>query len=56
MDSSDSPPGATEQRNNMVRMYRSGDMTLMATQFKLWLYHNSVCVSSADPRLREFGK
>jgi hypothetical protein len=40
----------------MVRMYRSGGMTSMATQFKLWLYHNSVCVSSADPRLREFGK
>jgi hypothetical protein len=40
----------------MVRMYRSGDMTSMATQFKLWLYHNSVCVSSADPRLREFDK
>jgi hypothetical protein len=40
----------------MVRMYRSGDMTSMATQFKLWLYHNSVCVSSADTRLREFDK
>ena len=45
-----------EERNNMVRMYRSGGMTSMATQFKLWLYHNSVCVSSADPRLREFDK
>jgi hypothetical protein len=56
MDSSDSAPGCEEQRDNMVRMYRSGDMTLMATQFKLWLYHNSVCVSSADSRLREFGK
>ena len=56
MDSSDSAPGCDEQRNNMVRMYRSGDMTSMATQFKLWLYHNSVCVSSADSRLRGFGK
>jgi hypothetical protein len=56
MDSSDSASGCDEQRNNMVRMYRSGDMTSMATQFKLWLYHNSVCVSSADPRQRGFGK
>jgi hypothetical protein len=40
----------------MVRMYRSGDMTSMATQFNLWLYHNSVCVFSADPRLRRFDK
>jgi hypothetical protein len=56
MDSSDSAPGCDEQRDNMVRMYRSGDMTSMATQFKLWLYHNSVCVSAADPRLRGFGK
>jgi len=42
MDSSDFAPGCDEQRNNMVRMYRSGDMTSMATQFRLWLYHNSV--------------
>jgi hypothetical protein len=56
MDSSDTASGCDEQRNNMVRMYRSGDMTSMATQFKLWLYHNSVCVSSADPRLEVFGK
>jgi hypothetical protein len=42
MDSSDSASGCDEQRNNVVRMYRSGDMTSMATQFKLWLYHNSV--------------
>jgi hypothetical protein len=47
MDSSDSAHGCDEQRDNMVRMYRSGDMTSMAIQFKLWLYHNSVCVSSA---------
>jgi hypothetical protein len=56
VDSSDTASGCDEQRNNMVRMYRSGDMTSMATQFKLWLYHNSVCVSSADPRLEGFGK
>ena len=48
MDSSDTASGCDDQRNNMVRMYRSGDMTSMATQFKLWPYHNSVCVSSAD--------
>ncbi|MGH7913821.1 MAG: hypothetical protein ACREPW_04120 [Candidatus Binataceae bacterium] len=56
MDSSDTASGCNEQRNNMVRMYRSGDMTSVATQFKLWLYHNAVCVSSADSRLRGFGK
>jgi len=52
MDSSDTDLGCEEQLDNMVRMYRSGDMTSIATQFKLWLYHNAVCVSSADPRLR----
>lgn len=52
MDSSDTAAGCEEQRDNMVRMYGSGDMTSLNIQFKLWLYHNSVCVSSADPRLR----
>jgi hypothetical protein len=56
MDSSDTASGCDEQRNNMVRMYRSGDMTSVAIQFKLWLYHHAVCVSSADPRLRRLGK
>jgi hypothetical protein len=56
MDSSDIASGCDEQRNDMVRMHRSGDMTSMATQFKLRLYHNSVCVSSADPCLAGFGK
>ena len=56
MDSSDTASGCDEQRNNMVRMYGSGDMTSVATQFKLWLYHNSVCVSSADPRLKRLGQ
>jgi len=56
MDSSDTAAGCDEQRNNMVRMYRSGDMTSMAIQFKLWLYHNAVCVSSADPRLARLGR
>jgi hypothetical protein len=56
MDSSDTASGCDEQRNNMVRMYRSGDMTSVAIQFKLWLYHNAVCVSSADPRLGRVGK
>ena len=51
MDSSDTAAGCNEQRNNMVRMYRTADMTSVAIQFKLWLYHNAVCVSAADPRL-----
>ena len=56
MDSSDTASGCDEQRDNMVRMYRSADMTSVAIQFKLWLYHNSVCVSSADPRLKQSAK
>ena len=56
MDSSDTASGCDEQRNNMVRMYSSGDMTSVAIQFKLWLYHNAVCISSADPRLRRLDK
>jgi hypothetical protein len=56
MDSSDTDLGCEEQLDNMVRMYRSGDMTSVATQFKLLLYHNAVCISSADPRLKSLGK
>lgn len=56
MDSSDTAAGCNEQRNNMVRMYQTGDMTSVAIQFKLWLYHNSVCVSSADQRLGGLGR
>ena len=56
MDSSDTAAGCDEQRDNMVRMYSSGDMTSVTIQFKLWLYHNSVCVFSADPRLRRLDK
>lgn len=56
MDSSDTAAGCNEQRSNMVRMYCTGDMTSVAIQFKLLLYHNSVCVSSADPRLGGLGK
>ena len=56
MDSSDTASDCDEQRNNMVRMYRSGDMTSVTIQFKLWLYHNAVCVSSADPRLKQLSK
>jgi hypothetical protein len=51
MDSSDTDLVCEEPLDNMVRMYQSGDMTSMATQFKLWLYHNAMCVSSAGPRL-----
>jgi hypothetical protein len=31
-------------------------MTSVTIQFKLWLYHNSLCVSSADPRLKRLSK
>ncbi len=55
-DSSDTASGCDEQRDNMLRMYRSADMTSVAIQFKLLLYHNSVCVSSADPRLKQSAK
>ncbi|HLK85936.1 MAG TPA: hypothetical protein VKT27_05460 [Candidatus Binataceae bacterium] len=51
-DSTDSAAGCNEQRDNMVRMYQSADMTVTSTQFNLLLYHNSVCVSANDPRLR----
>ena len=56
MDSSDTFSGCDEQRNNMVRMYRSADTTSVAIQFKLWLYHNALCVSADDPRLRAAGR
>jgi hypothetical protein len=56
MDSSDTAAGCNEQRNNMVRMYRTADITSVAIQFKLLLYHNAVCVSAADPRLGGLGK
>ena len=56
MDSSDTASGCYEQRDNMVRMYSSADTTSVAIQFKLWLYHNAVCVSSTDPRLGRLGE
>jgi hypothetical protein len=56
MDSADTAASCDEQRNNMVRMYQSADITSVAIQFKLWLYHNSVCVSAADPRLKRLGR
>ena len=52
-DSTDSAAGCNEQRDNMVRMYQSADMTVVSTQFNLLLYHESVCVSANDPRLRQ---
>ena len=55
-DSTDSAAGCNEQRDNMVRMYQSADMTVVSTQFNLLLYHSSVCVSSNDPRLRPSAK
>jgi hypothetical protein len=51
-DSTDTAAGCAEQRENMVRMYQTSDITSVAIQFKLLLYHESVCVSSDDPRLR----
>jgi hypothetical protein len=56
MDSSDTAAGCNEQRDNMVRMYSTADMTSVAVQFNLLLYHSSVCVSSTDPRLRSLDK
>jgi hypothetical protein len=55
-DSTDTSAGCTEQRDNMVRMYQTSDITSLAIQFKLLLYHESICVSSDDPRLRPAGK
>ncbi|HZO81618.1 MAG TPA: hypothetical protein VFB33_07960 [Candidatus Binataceae bacterium] len=51
MDSAATAAGCDEQRDNMIRMYRSADVTSPATQFKLLLYHYAVCVCSADARL-----
>jgi hypothetical protein len=52
MDSTKTAADCEEQRNNMTRMYQSGDTTSMAIQFEQLLYHYAVCVSSADPRLK----
>lgn len=51
MDSAATAAGCDEQRDNMIRMYRSADVTSPAIQFKLLLYHYAVCVCSADARL-----
>ena len=55
-DSTDTAAGCDEQRNNMLRMYETSDITSVAIQFNVLLYHESVCVSSEDPRLRPAGK
>ena len=53
MDSTKTAADCEEQRDNMTRMYQSGDTTSMAIQFEQLLYHYAVCVSSADRRLKE---
>ncbi len=51
MDSAATAAGCDEQRDNMIRMYRSADITSPTIQFKLVLYHYAVCIRSADARL-----
>jgi hypothetical protein len=52
LDSTRTAAGCQEQRDNMMRMYRSADITSTAIQFKLLLYTDAVCVSANDPRLQ----
>lgn len=52
MDSTKTAVDCEEQRDNMMRMYQSGEITSLANQFEQLLYHYAVCVSSADPRLK----
>ena len=52
MDSTQTAADCEEQRNNMTRMYQSANITSTTIQFGLLLYHYSLCVSSADRRLR----
>jgi hypothetical protein len=52
MDSTKTAADCEEQRDNMTRMYQSGEITSLANQFEQLLYHYAVCASSADPRLK----
>ena len=52
MDSTKTAADCEEQRDNMTRMYRSGEITSLANQFEQLLYHYAVCASSVDPRLK----
>jgi hypothetical protein len=54
VDSTDTAGDCEEQRNNMRRMYRSADTNSTAVQVKQVIYHYSVCVFSADPRLANY--
>jgi hypothetical protein len=54
MDSTETIEDCEEQRNNMMRMYRSADISSPAVQIKQLFYHYSVCVSAADPRLKTY--
>ncbi len=51
IDSTTTAADCEEQRDNMIRMYRSADITSTAIQFQLLLYHYAVCVPSNDTRL-----
>jgi hypothetical protein len=53
-DSTETLEDCQEQRNNMMRMYRSADITSTSVQIKQMIYHYSVCVFSADPRLKTY--
>ncbi len=52
IDSTATAADCEEQRDNMIRMYRSADVTSTTIQFELLLYHSSMCVSANDARLR----
>jgi hypothetical protein len=54
MDSTETIEDCEEQRNNMMRMYLNADINSTAVQIKQLIYHYSVCVFSADPRLKTY--
>ena len=54
LDSTETIEDCEEQRNNMIRMYQSADITSTAVQIKQLVYHYSVCVFSVDPRLKTY--
>jgi hypothetical protein len=53
MDSTESIKDCEEQRDNVTRMYRNADISSTAIQIKQLIYQYSVCVCSADPRIRD---
>jgi hypothetical protein len=54
VDSTNTLGDCEEQRNNMRRMYRSANINSTAVQVRQLVYHYSVCVFSADPRLANY--